>query len=221
MDEVPKERQERMTKAKAKTSKSADLAMPVGSKDDADLAKREAADLLDAVAAITINGPSDVDFVATSLREVKDQYKAIENKRKAATQPIDQALKEIRSWFKPALDALSSVEEQLKSKLAKYHDGLAEERANLLEDIHDADGDKGEQRAALVRLKDLEEENQPSGISYRDNYEIDVVDHTKVPREFMVVDMRALEAHIKAQPNPTKANIPGVVVRRSSTVVVR
>ena len=60
----------------------------------------------------------DYDFANELLGTAKSEKKRLETKRKKATDPLNASLKEIRSWYKAAVDFYAEAERILKAKIA-------------------------------------------------------------------------------------------------------
>lgn len=59
---------------------------------------------------------------ADLLAVVKTNAKALDARKKAITQPLNAALKEVRAQFKPAEDQLAQIESTVKTLLLDYHE---------------------------------------------------------------------------------------------------
>ncbi len=110
---------------------------------------------------MAINGSED-------LKAIKALAKQLNSKRLAATGPINKALKEINSWFKPARDWLSDAEMLMKTKLLEYQreqDRIAREAQRKADEEARKERVRLEKAAALAaqagmfyRAEDLKEE---------------------------------------------------------------
>ena len=93
-----------------------------GAELQADL-KREADDASGALAEIRdleVLSEEDQTFAAEMLAEAKGSWKRLEERKKRATDPLNQALREIRGWFRAPQDFYAQCETILKGKIAAY-----------------------------------------------------------------------------------------------------
>ena len=70
------------------------------------------------------------------LSSVKSNAKALKAKKSAALNPLKASIKEINSWFKPAEDKLTEVEQTIKKAMLVYHeekDAQARKEAEAIE----------------------------------------------------------------------------------------
>ncbi len=129
---------------------------------------KQSANWLEIAESYEIITPDVAVNASESLRKVKALYKHIEQKRTAATRPINQALREINSWFKPAKQWLKDAEDLLKGKLLTYQaeqDRIAREAQRKADEEARKERVKLENAAALAeqagmadRAEELKEE---------------------------------------------------------------
>ena len=177
-----------------------------------------------------IDGPEMYGLAAEELKAIKSKARDLDEMRKSMTRPLDDAKKRIMDFFNKPLAFLTEAESLIKRSMLTYdreqerkrkeeEDRLraaaraeqerlqkeAEEKAAQLA----ADG-KTEQaiEAAVVPVVPLPtvhvEQPKIAGISRRQNWKARVVDPMKVPRQFLTVDEKALNAYAKA----TKGEVP-------------
>ncbi len=105
------------------------------------IATTEAQKISETAGKITIRSNKDLDAANEQLIIVKRTGKDIEKRRKAITQPMNQAVKEVNALFAEPADKLKAAESALKEGILKYHDKLekqAEKRAERVEAQVDA-----------------------------------------------------------------------------------
>ena len=158
--------------------------------------RAEAADSAIAIAAIAIGSQSMLDKVGELLTQTKAKYKAIEAERTKVTKPLNDAKKAIDGWFKPAKTALNDLEIVLKDAMSSYITGQEQKRLEALQ--------LGNHEAALA----TEQPVMPAGISTRTTWKFHVVDVARVPREYLVLDMAAIQAHVST--HKSNSSIPGI-----------
>lgn len=177
-----------------------------------------------------IDGPEMYGLAAEELKAIKSKARDLDEMRKSMTRPLDDAKKRIMDFFNKPLSFLTEAESLIKRSMLTYdreqerkrkeeEDRLraaaraeqerlqkeAEEKAAQLA----AEG-KTEQaiEAAVVPVVPLPtvhvEQPKVAGISRRQNWKARIVDQMKVPRQFLTVDEKALNAYAKA----TKGEVP-------------
>lgn len=102
----------------------------------------------------------DCEHAASVLIDVKSRSKALEERRKEITKPLDDAKASVMNLFRPAVDGFSKLERILKPKIRKYHDEIErqrkEEEAKALEKAR-KEREKLEKQAEKAREKGQEE----------------------------------------------------------------
>lgn len=184
---------------------------------------QEAEDAKDALAMIQefeIAEQADYDFANEALGDAKSSWKALETRKKKATGPLNQSLKEIRSWFKPAQDFYAQAERLLKGKLAEAHRKAREEQDRALREAQEAHqtGDVEAVREALVQSQAVEIA-QADNVSVIASWDFEIVDVKLLPREYLIPDEKAIRGVVKSLGG--EAAIPGVRVFTKDTVVRR
>lgn len=185
--------------------------------------EKEAADaeaVLQDIEEFAIAEQTDLEFANEVLGDVKRAWKELDERKKKATQPMNQALKEIRSWFKPAQDFYSKAERILKKKIDVAFQRAREEQDRALQEAQEAHaaGDETAVQEALTKSQAVELE-QPKDVSLVEGWDFEIVDPSKLPRQYLVPDIQAIRGVVKALGD--KAEIPGVKVFPKTTVVRR
>lgn len=164
----------------------------------------------------------DEDFKDASkyLREVKSIAKDIDKRRKKITDPLNTALKEFRSWYKPVLDTLEVCEKVLKEKIGAYSLKKEQAREEAMRQIAAA-SQVGDFAAAHEASQSLEDMPTADGISVSPKWTWTVEDFEQIPREFLCLDQSAIKLHVKAcSPNNPTA-IPGLKFIPDTSVIAR
>lgn len=182
----------------------------------------EAKELEEVLAMVTdysIDSQEDLDFAAQSLAEVKGEYRKLEEKRKKATGPLREGLKEIDSWFAPAKKALIALEAAWKGKLAQAHLEAQRKQQALMEEAREAHshGDLLGVQEAMIQAGDSHATT--AGVQYREAWRFEVVDESVIPREFMSPDTAKIGATVRLLKD--KTDIPGVRVWSEPVVASR
>lgn len=145
-----------------------------------------ARDALAAVEAFEIETDKDSEFAAVMLREIKDQYAAVEEERKKITGPLNQALRATNDFFRPVTTALRDAEESIKKKLGAY---VREKREANMRALQVAATEK----KAFASLT-LVSTHAPAGIATREVWKFEITDPDAVPREFCSPDPKKIGA---------------------------
>lgn len=125
--------------------------------------------------------------LAEALVDIKTEIKAVDAKKKRATQPMNEALKEVRGWFKPLEGIYKAAEDEGKRLLLTYDRERRErQQAELAHAVETQD------RTALIRATIPEQKIDKT--SKRKVWRVKVHDKTQVPQAYLLVDERALLA---------------------------
>ncbi len=158
--------------------------------------RAQAVEQLAQLEGVSLESQDGVDLAAKLLKEVKASYKSLEAQRTSVTKPLGALKKAIDGWFKPAKDALLAEEKFLKTVIADFV--VAQEQARV------AQLQAGNHEAALA----IEPAVLPQGVRTTTTWQFEIVDASKIPREFLVPDAAAIQAHVAA--NKANSSIPGV-----------
>ena len=129
-------------------------------------------------------------------------------------------------------EPLAKAEAIIKSRIAHYHAGQAQQRLEAqrkaqeeaqLQEALDAEarGDQASADAALngqgvVAVQLPPETPKGEGVSFRDQWDFEITDASKLPREYLVPDLTKIGQVVRAMKQD--ANIPGVKVFKRQVV---
>lgn len=176
------------------------------------------------------------------LQRIKGKYKEIEDARKAITQPMDEAKKRVMELFRKPLTVLSSAETYLKNQMVTYHDEQEKKRreeeataeaerikeeAKLEKKIEKAidKGDEGRaeelqaEKDNIVTPPTTVEVPQAEGIAFKEKWEVEVVNESLVPRQYLMPNLPMLNKTVQAQKG--KIPIPGTRFKMRKIVASR
>lgn len=185
-----------------------------------DTKKEEAAEILREFKDFQIDTDEDYEVVAEGLKEVKRIIKEIESRRKLVTDPLNKALAEFRSWYKPALDILVPTEDFLKKKLLKYT-AEKEEKSQQAMLLVAAAAKDGNFDAAHEASKQISAAPAVVGISQSYYWDYEVVSHLEVPRAFLAVNDTAVREYIKQAGPGGPQEVPGLQFIRKTRMAAR
>jgi len=154
--------------------------------------------------------------------------KQAEEKRKELTRPLDESKKRIIELFKPYVDKLSGGIDALNRALRHYHsEKVAEAEATRLAAL-------AQEASRIAEAKENGEVIQPLNkpvapelpktsrtnlgkVTYREDYDIQIVDPALVPRDLCEPSMLKIRARVKSG----ITDIPGVLISKKYTPATR
>jgi len=210
---------------------------------------REAESLLRQVTSLTITDNQQYQTAGDFLKKVKSRYKDIEDDRKTITAPMNAALKAINNYFKTPQTVLLQAESFLKKALVSYHteqERKAQQEQARLNELARRDAEKKaiqleaqaqkalkkgqtEKAEDLMTVKDTivpvavvapSAPPKTSGQSFKTVWKWVVTDAALIPRSYMVLDEKQLNAIAKAGIKGAMA-IPGVEFKEDTVMSVR
>lgn len=147
--------------------------------------------------------------------------KQAEEKRKELTGPLDESKKRIMDLFRPYIDRLNMGVSLLTNTLQKYHaEKVQAAEAERLAQLE-------QQAACIAEAKDTGEVIEPlrqaiapapakssrsnlGTVTYREDYDIQIIDSNLVPRELCEPSLPRIRARVKSG----VTDIPGVLVSK-------
>ena len=201
-------------------------------------------DLLAQARALVVDSPDSYTLAATILAGAKALHKAVVEHYAPMKHAADAAKKTILASERAELDQLDTVERFLKGKMLSYYN--QEERRKGLEQLRlqaEADEAARHERAALEKLAArskkpetreryaeqaaavitpvvsvVSEAPKLSGISTRKTWKARVVHPAIVPRDFLMVDEKKLDAYARAMKDG--ARVEGVEFYAEESIAV-
>lgn len=181
-----------------------------------------------------IDCPQMAEMANEDLKKIKLKYKQIDEVRKSLVQPIDQARRRIQDFFRHPLEWLEQAEAALKASLGKFQDAeeakRREEESIKRKAAEEIAARMREEAAVLAKQGDVEtaralnlqaamlpalvQADTPvtvlAGVSSREVWNIEIIDATIIPREYLEIDYIKIRKVVAALKGET--NIPGVRV---------
>ena len=171
------------------------------------------------VGAYSIATPEAYEDAALQLRNIKRMTAALDEKRKTATRPMDEAKAVVMGWYRPLLEDLKDSEEQLKGLMLEWQDEQArlldEERASL-EAAASRAYEEGRETDAVVALEERDmvplKVQRAAGTSTQVRWSARVVDIDQLivavasgamPRNLLQVNQPAVDALARATKEAT------------------
>ena len=134
-------------------------------------------------------------FAEESRALTKGQWKKYEDKRTAATKPLNKALKEINSWFKPVQTILKNMEDAWNQKLKEV---LMEARRVQEEKIAEARLSEAPDIIKESLVEAADSVLVPETVKFRDRWVFQIVDPSIIPREFLMPDEKKIGGVVSA-----------------------
>lgn len=215
---------------------------------DAKDAQESAVVLYDRSTVLVIQNQADYEGAASCLQAIKSKARAIDEKRKEITKPLDAAKKAVMDLFRKPLELLSQAEGNVKNILRTYdqeQEKIRQEQEAKLRRQAEAEearkkkaleerAKKAEEKGNIEKAEALREQKEevlveapvlaprtetPKGISYKDKWVAIVTDFAKLPNEYKLPNMPML--HKMAQATKGKVLIPGVEFKVEKIVAGR
>lgn len=154
----------------------------------------EASSVLMALRDWPCDTTEDEASLAEILGAIKGRAKELEEMRTSITGPLNAAKAAVDALFKPAKTGLAEAESIIKAKLAEAH--TRREAANQARlQAASASAQAGDTASAAASLAAVDRA-KPAGVSFRVAWSCQIEDSTKVPREWLTVDVAAVKAHL-------------------------
>lgn len=124
------------------------------------------------------------------LKVVKAKITNIEDARKKMTKPLDESKKNIMDFFRTPLEHLAKAEDILKKKILLWRKKNEEKQAKIEEKIEQAVLTGAVER--VDRLTERAPIKDIGGISVKIIWKFEIVDESKLPREYLIPDLKKL-----------------------------
>ncbi len=179
-----------------------------------------------------IQAPAGRSEAVALLSDIKHRLKAATEIREFFVKPVRDLATRYREKFKPPIDLLEGAERALKRKIGEYDMRIGAERRRRDREVIEAA--QAAERAQEKKAKALEKKGEPEAAqavrsvpiipiapapapppasrstSTRVKFTAKVVDEEAVPRRFLMVDLKALEAYAKRYKDQTPPKVPGI-----------
>lgn len=184
-------------------------------------AQQEAPAMLKQAEAVVILTQEHYEGANDALKAVKNKFKEFEAMRKKGTKPLNEAKQVWMDLFRTPLEILAKAESILKQAMITYaeeQDRVRREEQRKLElkakaeedrkrKILEARAKKWANKGNDAKAEELQEQaeevhveapviapvaEKPKGVSYREQWSAKVTDEAKVPREYLIVNIQAL-----------------------------
>lgn len=167
------------------------------------------------VAKMTIKSDKDYEDANGKLANIRKVKQLVTAEKKKQLDPINEAARATREFWKPFEEQISNAENILKGSILNYKKKLEarneKKEATISKKVEEGklSFEKGVEKVGAIQQKPLTH----SGIKTRKIKKVRITDETKVPKEYWVIDMVKLNADAKAG-----KEIPGVEVYEQDIV---
>ena len=151
---------------------------------------------LKAAKEIKIKTKEDLARAGEGLIKIASEEKKLKTKLKSVVGPIKDSVKEIESWFKPALGMFGEASDILRDKMSKYQTEVREvaqiKQAEIAEKVESGEitvEKAGNKITKIEEKSDNKVFNDKGSISFTTHRFVKVVDLKLVPIEYHLPDM--------------------------------
>jgi Rad3-related DNA helicase len=186
---------------------------------EADIARSAAQQDKAHALSLEIRDADGYRLATETLKALTAKHRELEERRKSATRPLDEAKKQIMAWFRPAVDELAAALHVLRRAMGEYThaQNLLQQKAVAAYGQALSEG-RTPDKAALVQA--FEGAPAPvAGTQTRTVWKFEIVDEAALPRAFMIADEKRIGEIVRQEKDQT--NIPGVRVFAETVVVVK
>ena len=165
------------------------------------------------VVKLRINSVEDLNIAGNYTSNIKKIGKLIKSEYDNITLPHKTVIKHLQVQIKPYMDALKGSEALLKSKILQYSEIAEKERLEKREEAL-KDVDPFDNNVDLAKY----EHKRIDNTSIRNIKDIEIVDESLIPREYLMPDIKKIKADVLRVIKPVE--IPGVkkVIRKSVAI---
>lgn len=171
-------------------------------------------DEMEALLTFRVDSPEEAQIAADLSRKVREAARAITSERDKALDPLDAAARTIRGWFDPTIKRCNSLIAHLKSEISTYQEAQRERQQAALKAIAETKGSR-EEIVAAVSIPTA----PPAGVQERKQWTWELVDISQVPREFLCVDEKRVNAELRAIKDGL--TIPGLRIFQKIVMVIK
>ena len=175
--------------------------------------KKDSDAWIDVIDGFQIENAENAELAKEVLSELKEKLELVEETRTSITKPLLEAKRKVDALFKPVTTSLKASLDTMRGRLGKYTAQQREEAQRLLAEASQSDP---EEAAALVAASNRAKAEAPS---VREVWRFEIEDASKLPKEFLIPDEKAIGAVVCSQKG--NAKIPGVKVFVEHRAVIK
>jgi len=160
----------------------------------------------------TIQTQQEVDLCLIQNKRAKAMVDWAEQMRVEATKPILESKRKIDLLWKNRIAPLEALILHNKTELEKY---LFAEEEKKSKELKEETGFSNKEANSLAKI----EVKQEAGVSYRTDFDIEVLDLDKVPAKYIIKSVN--EKLVKDSMKENNRNIPGLKITPRKILVTR
>lgn len=147
--------------------------------------------VLSPIRSFTIRSAPDLEKATAFLKEVAAAKKKLTATKEEITKPINESLKNIRALFAPLEEKLGAADQFIRGKILDWNRKVDEDnRKKEAETIAKVESGEISAEAAGTKLEKLE--SKKDATPTRKQKVVKVIDETKVPMQYRLLDMVAI-----------------------------
>jgi hypothetical protein len=158
--------------------------------------------------------PGALDKLGQLVNSAGSMIKKFDEERKREVQPLNDAVKEINSWFRPITDFYTSAQKALKDKISRAVEAQEQARRAALAEVAESVENASAEAFAIAHAP----VHAPSNVTMREVVTYVVQDADLIPQEYWVMQLN--HEAIKRD-NAAGKVIPGVLRVVSKAVASR
>lgn len=154
---------------------------------------------LDYVRRMEVRTMPEAQHAVGVVREIKGEMAKADGLRRRWVDPLNAVVKDINGFFKDGTAHLDAAEEMGKDKIAACVIGLRGAADEVLRQVKEAVAAGDQPKAdALMRKAAEIEPGKLEGVSFREEWDVEITDPAQIPAAYRVPDAKALKAAAKA-----------------------
>lgn len=158
------------------------------------------------IESLHIKDDKDMAYASELLSKANTHAKEIKKDKESLTKPLNAVLLKIRKKYKPVETELEKAIKHLRKEIGAYQtrkeEEAEDEKAKIAGRVGQGKGklkiETAAKQIANVDSPDKKVETESGSISFRDDYEITVVDIREIPEQFLSVDEAGIKKALKA-----------------------
>lgn len=152
--------------------------------------QKQATPLFKKLEVVKIDSQEEYDRAGKLVKELKEMAKVADQKEKAITNPLNEALKETKALFKPFKDRVAEVELQTKAGMNQFL--IKQEAATKKLEEKFERGDIKKVSTLVAKKEELQVQSANSKV--RKVKVLKIVDASAIPREYLEPNESAIKA---------------------------
>lgn len=163
------------------------------------------------VGELVVKNDSDLEKASVLLTSINKVLGSIEEEKNKVLKPLNEAVKAERARWKPIETVYEDMVAGIRSKMSIYQTDKFNQARIDTQKLADRMGEgKGKLKVETVQAK-LAQIEQPkkkvAKVSFREDKVLKIVDESKIPRKYLVIDEKSVKDDLKKS-----IDVPGAVL---------